>query len=119
MCKNEIIGKEGEEIASIYLEAKGTKIIKRNFYCRAGEIDIIAKDKDELIFIEVKTRTNSKFGRPSEAINFVKKKHLYHCIEYYLYSNQIKDAKIRIDAIEVYLNTQIYCRVNHIKNIYV
>ena len=110
MYKNEIIGKEGEEIASIYLQ--------RNFYCRAGEIDIIAKDKNELVFIEVKTRTNSKFGRPSEAINFGKKKHLYHSIEYYLYSKKIREAKIRIDAIEVYLNIGISCRINHIKNIY-
>lgn len=63
----------GEDLASNYLENIGYKIIERNFLCKQGEIDIIAKDKDEYVFIEVKTRSNRCYGRPSEAVNKLKK----------------------------------------------
>lgn len=115
MCKK-IIGKKGEELATKYLTNKGIKVIKQNFYCKFGEIDIIAKDGEELVFVEVKTRTNSKFGKPAEAVNYNKKKHLYHSIECYLYLNNVSNTKIRIDVIEIYLD----CKgnvINHIKNI--
>ena len=63
------IGKIGEDIAVSYLEKLGYIIIERNFIANQGEIDIIAKDKKEFVFIEVKTRTSMQFGRPVEAIN--------------------------------------------------
>lgn len=116
MYKSEIIGKIGEEIATNYLKKNGIKIMKRNFYCKAGEIDIIAQDKEELVFIEVKSRTNCKYGKPSEAVNFPKQKHLFHAIEYYLYSKKMKNVKVRIDVIEVYIQ-QNKANINHIKNI--
>ena len=56
------LGQTGEDIAEIYLVKKGYKIIERNFSCRQGEIDIIAKYKEEVVFIEVKTRTNKRYG---------------------------------------------------------
>ena len=111
-----ILGEKGEDIAAKYLEDKGIKVIKRNFYCKFGEIDIIARDKEELVFIEVKTRTNSKYGKPAEAVSISKQKHLYHSIEYYLYSNNIKNKKVRIDVVEIYLDFKKQV-INHIKNI--
>lgn len=117
MYKNEIIGKMGEDLAQQYIQELGMKIIKRNFYCKFGEIDIIAKDQNELVFIEVKTRTNNKYGKPVDAVNFTKQKHLYYSIEYYLYSQKIKNTKIRIDVIEIYINSGKES-INHIKNIY-
>lgn len=110
------IGKEGENLASTYLEKREYKIIERNFTCKQGEIDIIALDKKELVFIEVKTRTNLNYGLPKEAVDYVKKKHLRKAIEYYLYKNSIKDMYIRIDVIEVYMYKNKY-KVNHIKQI--
>ena len=68
------IGKLGEELAVGYLQKQNYKIIERNFECRQGEIDIIALDKNELVFIEVKTRTSIKYGKPAEAVNQIKKK---------------------------------------------
>ncbi len=110
------IGKLGEEIVTQYLNQKGYKIIERNFTCKQGEIDIICIDKKELVFIEVKTRTNDKFGKPVEAVDVNKKKHLFKAIKYYLYSRNLENEYVRIDVIEVYLYEQSY-RINHIKQI--
>ena len=110
------IGKLGEEIVTQYLNQKGYKIIERNFTCKQGEIDIICIDKKELVFIEVKTRTNDKFGKPVEAVDVNKKKHLFKAIKYYLYSRNLENEYVRIDVIEVYLYKQSY-RINHIKQI--
>lgn len=112
------IGKWGENLACKYLEENNYKIIERNFLCRQGEIDIIAKDiiKKELVFIEVKTRSNLKYGNPIDAVDSQKQKHMIHAIKYYIYRNCIKDLPIRVDVIEIYIQEQ-NCKVNHIKQV--
>lgn len=112
------IGKLGEDLATKYLEQQGYKVIERNFECRQGEIDIIAIDieKNELVFIEVKTRTNLKYGKPIEAVNQNKQKHLTKAVRYYLYSRHLENEFVRIDVIEIYLYNHKY-KVNHIKQI--
>ena len=108
------IGKRGEEIAASFLKQKGYQILERNFYTRQGEIDIIAKEKQEYVFVEVKTRTNNQYGEPIEAINQKKIFHLKGAIRYYLYCHQLENKNIRIDVIEVkYQNNKIY--LHHIK----
>ena len=108
------IGKKGENLATDFLEKEGCKIIDRNFNCWWGEIDIIAKDRDEIVFVEVKTRNNKKYGQASEAINKNKKAHIKKTIEYYLYSKKIKNVFNRIDVIEIYyFKNKI--KINHIK----
>lgn len=108
------IGKLGEDIAVNYLKQKGYKILDRNFECRQGELDIIALDKKEIVFVEVKTRTSNKYGTPSEAVNKIKQKHMLQTIKYYLYIRNLSDEFVRIDVIEVYVKDNIY-KVNHIK----
>ena len=110
------IGKEGENIATKYLENLGYTIIERNFMARQGEIDIIAKDKEEYVFIEVKTRSSNLFGEPIEAVNKPKQKHLINTVKYYIYLNQLENEFIRLDVIEVYLKEKSY-KINHIKQI--
>ena len=107
-------GKLGEDIAEHFLKQNGYVILDRNFECRQGEIDIIALDKEEIVFIEVKTRTSNKYGAPSEAVNKIKQKHMLQTIKYYLYIRNLSDEFIRIDVIEVYINNNVY-KVNHIK----
>ncbi len=107
-------GKEGEDIATKYLESIGYNVIERNFECRQGEIDIIALDKDEIVFIEVKTRRNKKYGLASEAVNDTKKKHFLKAVEYYLYSRNLQDNFIRLDVIEIYLSKN-RSYINYIK----
>ena len=84
--------------------------------CKQGEIDLIAKDKDEYVFIEVKTRSNCCFGRPSEAVNDFKKKHILKSTKYYLVLHNLEEEFIRFDVIEVYLINHKY-KINHLKQV--
>ena len=110
------IGKIGEDKATEYLEKLGYKIIERNFVAKQGEIDIIAKDKQELVYVEVKTRTNTLYGKPVEAVNEPKQKHLISTAKYYLYSKHLENEFVRFDVIEVYLKNNSI-KINHIKQI--
>lgn len=107
-------GKSGEDIAVEYLEKKGYTIMERNFKCNQGEIDIIAIDKQEIVFVEVKTRSNKNYGLASEAVNKQKKKHLVGAIKYYIYVRNLENDFIRIDVIEIYINDK-KAYINHIK----
>lgn len=112
-------GKIGEELAVRYLIQNRYKIIDRNFYGRKGEIDIIAKDleKTEIVFIEVKTRSNNHYGKPSEAVNRYKMKHIYDTAQYYIYLKKLEKQFIRFDAIEVYIKQkERKYKINHIRN---
>lgn len=110
------LGQTGEDVAEIYLLEKGYKILDRHFICRQGEIDIIAKDKKEIVFIEVKTRSNRKYGNPADSITYYKQKHLLGSIKYYVYLNKLENSFIRIDVIEVYKLFEGF-KVNHIKDV--
>ena len=116
------IGKIGEDLATSYLIKEKYKIIQRNFICRQGEIDIIAHDtiKKELVFIEVKTRTNNKYENPSESVNESKQKHIYKSAEYFVYKNRLEKMQIRFDIIEININIlkKIY-KINHIDNAFI
>lgn len=109
------LGKSGEELACNYLINKNYHIVERNFKCTQGEIDIIAFDKQnkEMVFIEVKTRTNFNYGVPSESVNKQKQRHLKNSIKYYLHSKKIEDIFVRIDVIEIVVNKENY-KLNHI-----
>lgn len=110
------LGNLGEEIATNYLQENNYEIIERNFNCRQGEIDIIAKDKikQELVFLEVKTRTNHKYGTPAESVDKRKQKHIYKSASYYIYKNSITSIPIRFDVIEINKKINKY-EINHIR----
>lgn len=110
------IGKAGEEEATKYLKNQGYQIIQRNFRCKQGEIDIIAKDKNEYVFIEVKTRQNLNYGMPCEAVNLSKKNHILNATKYYLYLHKLENKYIRFDVVEIYKKKEKIF-INHIKNI--
>ena len=105
----------GENIAYQYLIQNNYKIIERNFSCYQGEIDIIAlSNSNELTFIEVKTRTNLKYGTPCESITPTKKRHIIFSAKYYIFLNNIKNIDIRFDVIEIFINNSKFL-INHIK----
>lgn len=110
------LGNIGEQIAVEYLKKNNYKILKRNFYCKQGEIDIIAKKSQEIIFIEVKTRSSISFGQPSESVNSIKLKHMYKAAQYFLYKSYCLDTFVRFDVIEVLIENGKF-NVNHIKQI--
>lgn len=111
------IGDMGEDMAVQFLKKKGYKILDRNYRCRFGEIDIIAKYKNYYIFVEVKTRHDTSYGRPIESINSLKINRILKTLNFYLCQNKIHDSNIRIDAIEVFLNNSNDAKINHIENI--
>jgi len=116
MNEKQIEGKLGEIEATRYLRKSGYKIICNNFRCIQGEIDIIAKDRYETVFIEVKTRTSKKYGEGREAVGRNKQKHIKEAAKYYLYKNKMEDAYVRIDVIEIYIKKEkMY--INHIKQV--
>ena len=84
-----------------------------------GEIDIIAYDvkNKELVFFEVKTRTNFNYGFPVEAVNIQKQKHIINCVKYYIYSRNIQNTFIRIDVIEIVVNKGKY-KLNHLQKVF-
>ncbi len=106
----------GEKIAQGYLKDVGYKIIDTNFYSKKGEIDIIMREDNIIIFVEVKTRTNFKFGTPASAINKEKKLHIKKTAKIFLQINKLTNFNIRFDVVEVIFQNG-KCKVNHIKNI--
>ena len=109
-------GKQGEDRACEYLKECGYTILERNWhYSKNAEIDIIAKEKDTLVFIEVKTRTNLNFGHPFEAINNLKIQKIHKAILGYLSQTDLKCKSYRFDGIAIIgLNNP---RIEHIKNL--
>jgi putative endonuclease len=99
---NKEFGKAGEDIAAAYLEAEGYKIIERNYRCKVAEIDLIGIKDGVLVFFEVKTRFDKKFGDPLEAINWRKAQKLIGGAQMYASNNeQYADLDKRIDAIGI------------------
>jgi putative endonuclease len=97
--KNLITGKYGEWLAVRYLKKKGYEIVGRNEKTPAGEIDIVARDADVLVFAEVKTRTGDRFGHPSEAVDARKRKKMEDSALLYLKRFKQKIPQARFDVI--------------------
>lgn len=96
------VGNEKEEIACKYLEEKGYFIIKRNFFCRFGEIDIIAKQEQTLVFVEVKYRQKIQHGMPEQAVTPVKRKRIIKTADYYRVRYRVlEDVPCRFDIIAI------------------
>ncbi len=94
-------GDEGELIAVKFLEDKGFRILQRNYRFERGEIDIIAEDSNELVFVEVKSRHSQNFGAPEDAITPKKESHLKRTAEGYLFQNKLEDKACRFDVIAI------------------
>lgn len=116
MYKRHEVGISGEDIATHYLQKLNYKIYCRNFNSYFGEIDIIAIDDNELVFVEVKTRTQNLFGTPAEAVDINKKHHIYKTAEYFILKNHIENSFIRFDVIEIFISTNNDTKISHIKN---
>ena len=96
------LGKYGEDAAAEFLLKKKYKILERNLKNRYGEIDIIAKHKKDIVFIEVKTRLSNKYGAPYEAVNYYKQERITNAAKAYLSNKKLFDANVRFDIVEVY-----------------
>lgn len=98
-------GRIGEAYAAQFLQQKGYEILRANARVgRLGEIDIVAREKNILVFVEVKTRHSELFGLPQEAVNFRKQKKLCQCAMLYLKQMNMKNKAFRFDVVAVLLN---------------
>lgn len=108
-------GQRGEEIAVSYLIAKGYKIVRRNWRCQIGEIDIIVEDDDSLVFVEVRTRHGKHFGSPEESVTPAKQTRLIELAHTFLQETESLSRAWRIDVVAVRLGAGL-AQVNHIEN---
>jgi putative endonuclease len=97
------LGKKGEDLAIAQLRVLKYKILERNYKCALGEIDIIAREKDTLVFVEVKTRTTRDFGGPAAAVNERKQRQLSKVALTYLNQKKITEMPARFDVVAVEL----------------
>ena len=111
------LGRKGENIAEKYLVDQGYKILDRNFQNRFGEIDIVAEDKDTLVFVEVKTRFSEKFGRAEEAVTAGKIKKIIKAGQFYRILNKDLPESERIDVVAIDFDNDKLERVELIKNV--
>ena len=95
------LGERGEKFAARFLRRHGYKILVRRFKSRSGEIDIVCRHKDWLVFVEVKTRTTEQFGAPSEAVNREKQRHISKVALDYLRMLGNPQVRWRFDIVEV------------------
>jgi len=105
MQKKEL-GKRGEEVAIRFLKKRGYHILERNYSCKMGEMDIIAREKDTLVFIEVKTRTSTAFGPPQFAVDLSKQIQLSKVALHFLKEKGIGEIKARFDVVAILLGQQ-------------
>jgi putative endonuclease len=95
------VGKAGEEVAVQYLLQRGYHILQRNYRCRFGEIDLIAREGRTLAFIEVKTRRSQRFGPAASAVTFEKQRHLIKASQMYMTQMKKTHEPCRFDVVAI------------------
>jgi len=95
------IGRDGEEIAAEYLRNNGYRIVEKNYKNRFGEIDIIAKDGNTVVFIEVKTRNTPSYGTPSSAVDSKKQQRMGKVAVTYLIKKRLTHHPVRFDVVSI------------------
>lgn len=106
------LGNRGEKIAAKFLRKQGYQIIEKNYRSRLGEIDIVAKEDESVVFVEVKTRCSTDFGLPEEALSYDKRRRLSKLALGYLAHRRIKDTNCRFDVVSILMDNN---RANHVK----
>lgn len=114
---NKLIGNYGEDIALNFVKDKNYKILDRNFRTKKGEIDLICKHKEIIIFIEIKSRYSSSLGNPCESVTYFKQKQIINLSNYYIYKFNLYNYNFRFDVIEIFFNTKDESFIiNHIED---
>ena len=111
--RNLSIGQRGERAAARFLERRGYDIVDRNWACPAGEIDLVARDGDTIVFVEVKTRTSLDAGLPEEAVD-EQKRHRYEILAaHYLKAHDVEEAPVRFDVVALLVVASDRALVRH------
>jgi putative endonuclease len=107
------IGAAGEKIASVYLRKMGYKILKANFRTPFGEIDIVARHKGIMVFVEIKSRLTSSLGPPYLSITRAKERHIIKNALFYLKSHRLTNVNWRVDIVSIKLSYE--CKLESIE----
>ena len=113
---NQEVGRRGENAAARYLEMLGYEILERNWRCPAGEVDIVARDMDAVVFVEVKTRTSLAKGLPSEAVDEAKRARYEKIAGWYLRDYEFVDVPVRFDIVALLVVADDRALVRHYCN---
>ncbi len=105
------LGQSGEDIAAEFLSKNGYRVLTRNYRCRLGEIDIIAKEGGTLVFIEVKTRKGEAYGSPAAAVTSKKQRQISKTAQYYLAEHNLFDAPARFDVVSLVIGPDQLTRI--------
>lgn len=118
LLNNKNTGNRGEDIAASFLLKCGYRILERNFRCKGGEVDIVARDpKDDcLVFVEVKTRRDLSYGVPQLAVNPFKQRQISKAALTWLSSKRLHDNNGRFDVIAILLDNKGHHTIEHIVN---
>jgi len=112
------LGREGERLAELFLQKKGYKLVKRNYRCRGGEVDLILLDRKVVVFVEVKTRTDHGFGSPLEAVEPRKQRRMILAAQLFLHQKKLQERDARFDVVGIsWPGTEPM--VEHIQNAFV
>lgn len=117
MAHNTELGRRGEQIAVRHLEARGMQVLARNWRCRQGEVDIVAKDGRDTVIVEVKTRSSIAFGHPFEAITTLKLGRLRRLAAAWCEASPEPILGIRIDAIAVLVPEGMPAVIEHLEGL--
>ncbi len=115
MAAKDVLGSFGEELAERHLVAQGYQVLDRNWRCEFGELDIILRDGNCLVFCEVKTRSSARFGSPVEAITVAKLRRLRRLAAHWLLLSGLNPPEMRIDIIGVLSPAQGEPLVQHVR----
>ena len=102
MSDRAAIGSEGERAAAEFLEARGYRILERNYRTKLGELDLVAEEGDTLVFIEVKVRLNDRFGGPAAAITSAKQSRIARLAQQYVVSRRLSGRPCRFDVVLIW-----------------
>jgi len=102
---NITLGGRGERLAVEFLRSHGYRIVECNYRVKIGEIDIVAEEGGDLVFLEVKTRSGTKFGLPIEAVGHHKQRKIIRVAQFYLSENDMFERSVRFDVVSVILPT--------------
>ncbi len=109
-------GSHGEQLAAQYLERAGLTVLERNFRCRTGEIDLVAQDGNELVFVEVRTRVGSAFETPEDSVTLRKQRKMAECAYAYLAQHNVRGRPWRVDMIAIELERGAVKRLDHYRD---
>lgn len=110
------LGNRGERIAASFLRKQGCQIIEKNYHSRLGEIDIVAKEGESIVFVEVKTRRSADFGLPEEALSYDKRRRLSKLALNYLAHRRIEGSNCRFDVVSILMDNNKVKHIELIKN---